>query len=44
MKGVEEMGAMGAFVGGVRAAAGGITAAVVFGYLAAVLFNPRMKR
>ncbi|MFO7154899.1 MAG: stage V sporulation protein AE [Caldicoprobacter oshimai] len=44
MKGVDEMGALGAFVGGVRAAAGGITAAVVFGYLAAVLFNPRMKR
>ncbi|MBM7581360.1 stage V sporulation protein AE [Caldicoprobacter guelmensis] len=44
MKGVDELGALGAFVGGVRAAAGGITAAVVFGYLAAVLFNPRMKR
>ncbi len=44
IKGVDEMGALGAFTGGVRAAAGGITAAVVFGYLAAVLFNPKMKR
>ncbi|MFS8500763.1 MAG: stage V sporulation protein AE [Caldicoprobacter sp.] len=44
MKGVDEMGVLGAFTGGVRAAAGGITAAVVFGYLAAVLFNPKMKR
>ncbi|MFO7295364.1 MAG: stage V sporulation protein AE [Clostridia bacterium] len=44
MKAVDEMGVLGAFTGGVRAAAGGITAAVVFGYLAAVLFNPKMKR
>ena len=44
MKAVDEMGALGAFIGGVRATAGGITAAVVFGYLAAVLFNPKMKR
>jgi len=44
MKAVDEMGVLGAFMGGVRAAAGGITAAVVFGYLAAVLFNPKMKR
>jgi len=44
IKAVNEMGALGAFTGGVRAAAGGITAAIVFGYLIAVLFNPKMKR
>jgi stage V sporulation protein AE len=44
IKAVNEMGVLGAFTGGVRAAAGGITAAIVFGYLIAVLFNPKMKR
>jgi stage V sporulation protein AE len=44
MKSVDEIGALGALTGGVKAAAGGITAAIVFGYLVAVLFNPRMKR
>ena len=34
---------LGAFTGGVTAAAGGIAAAVFFGYLAAVLFKPKMK-
>ena len=29
--------------GGVTAAAGGITAAIFFGYLAAILFKPKMK-
>jgi stage V sporulation protein AE len=44
MKSGDEIGALGALPGGVKAAAGGITAAIVFGYLVAVLFNPRMKR
>ncbi|MFA7077215.1 MAG: stage V sporulation protein AE [Syntrophomonas sp.] len=39
--GVQEKGILGAFTGGVAATAGGITAAIVFGYLAAVLFNPK---
>jgi len=39
--GVQEKGILGAFSGGVSATAGGITAAIVFGYLAAVLFNPK---
>ncbi|MGI5879286.1 MAG: stage V sporulation protein AE [Syntrophomonadaceae bacterium] len=38
---VEQKGLLGALSGGVEAAAAGITAAIVFGYLAAVLFNPR---
>ena len=40
---VAEKGVLGAFTGGVTAAAGGIAAAVFFGYLAAVLFKPKMK-
>ena len=43
IEGVKEMGILGAFTGGVTAAAGGIAAAVFFGYLAAVLFKPKMK-
>ena len=42
-KTVSEVGVLGAFTGGVTAAAGGIAAAVFFGYLAAVLFKPKMK-
>jgi stage V sporulation protein AE len=41
IKGVQEKGILGAFSGGVSATAAGITAAIVFGYLAAVLFNPQ---
>ena len=42
-KAVEEQGLLGAFTGGETAAAGGITAAVIFGYLAALLFKPKPK-
>jgi len=38
---VQEKGLLGVFSGGVEATAGGITAAIVFGYLMAVLFNPK---
>ena len=41
---VEESGILGAFTGGFTAAAGGVAAAVFFGYLAAVIFRPREKR
>lgn len=44
IKGVKESGILGAFTGGVKAAAGGITAAVVFGYIIAILFDPKAKR
>lgn len=40
---VQEKGALGAFIGGLQAAAGGISAAVFFGFLAAVLFQPKPK-
>ncbi len=37
-------GVLGAFTGGTKAAAGGIAAAIFFGYLNAVLFNPKTKK
>jgi stage V sporulation protein AE len=40
---VAEHGLIGAFTGGIQATAGGIAAAVFFGYLNAVLFNPKSK-
>lgn len=43
-KAVEETGLLGAFTGGFTAAAGGIAAAIFFGYLAAVIFKPREKK
>lgn len=41
IEGVKQKGILGAFSGGVEAAAAGICAAVVFGYIVAVLFNPK---
>ncbi|MBE5787828.1 MAG: stage V sporulation protein AE [Clostridiales bacterium] len=40
---VQEKGWLGAFTGGLTATAGGIAAAVFFGYLAALLFRPQPK-
>lgn len=40
---VASQGLLGAFIGGVKSAAGGITAAVFFGYLMALLFKPGDK-
>ena len=42
-KAVEEKGLLGAFTGGFTAAAGGIGAAVFFGYLVSVIFKPGDK-
>jgi len=41
---VKSSGALGAFTGGIKAAAGGIAAAVFFGYLNAILFTPKTKK
>ncbi len=41
IKAVQTRGLLGAFAGGIEAAAVGVVAAVVFGYAAAVLFNPK---
>ncbi len=38
-----EQGVLGAFTGGVTAAAGGIAAAVLFGALNALIFKPKTK-
>ncbi len=42
-KAVAEKGLLGAFTGGFTAAAGGICAAVFFGFLVAVIFKPSDK-
>lgn len=48
MKGVKEAvdqeGFMGLFSGGFKAGAVGTSAALVFGYLASLVFNPKMKK
>lgn len=38
---VDQEGLLGVFTGGLKAASGGITAAIVFGCLAAVFFKPK---
>lgn len=43
IKAVEEKGVLGAFTGGITATAGGVTAAIFFGYLAALIFTPKTK-
>lgn len=40
---VAESGILGAFTGGISSAAGGITAAIVCGFIAAVFFRPKDK-
>ena len=44
IEGVKQSGLIGAFTGGVKAAAGGIAAAIFFGYLAALISKPKMKK
>ena len=41
---VDEFGFIGIFMGGFKASAVGISAALVFGYLASLLFDPKMKK
>ena len=43
-KEVSEKGWLGVLTGGLTATAGGITAAVLFGFLAALVFRPGEKR
>lgn len=42
-KAVDEKGLLGVLTGGFTAMAGGVTAAVVLGYLASLVFNPKEK-
>jgi len=44
IKGVKESGIIGAFTGGIKAAAGGIAAAIFFGYIASLISKPKMKK
>lgn len=41
---VQNSGLLGAFIEGVKAAAGGIAAAIFFGYLASLISKPKMKK
>ncbi|QGU95007.1 stage V sporulation protein AE [Clostridium bovifaecis] len=43
MKEVDEKGFLGAFTGGIKGTAAGISAAILFGYLMALIFNPKSK-
>ncbi|WP_308780643.1 stage V sporulation protein AE [uncultured Clostridium sp.] len=43
IKAVEEKGLIGAFTGGITGTAAGITAAIFFGYIMALIFNPKTK-
>ncbi|MGE5630991.1 MAG: stage V sporulation protein AE [Caulobacteraceae bacterium] len=44
IKGVREAGILGAFTGGLKATAGGVAGAIFFGYIMAVIFNPKSKK
>lgn len=44
IEGVKESGIVGAFTGGVKASAGGIAAAIFFGYIASLLAKPKIKK
>ena len=41
---VKQDGILGAFTGGLKASAGGIAAAVFFGYIASLISKPKMKK
>ena len=41
---VKQQGVVGAFTGGLKASAGGIAAAVFFGYIASLISKPKMKK
>ena len=43
IEGAKELGILGAFSGGLSATAAGISAAVLFGWLAALIFRPKTK-
>ena len=41
---VKEAGIVGAFTGGIKSCAGGIAAAVFFGYIASLISKPKIKK
>lgn len=40
---VDKEGLIGTFLGGFKASAAGISAALIFGYIASLIFEPKMK-
>ena len=44
MQEIQQSGIIGAFTGGIKATAGGIAAAVFFGYIASLISKPKMKK
>ncbi|MCI6858317.1 MAG: stage V sporulation protein AE [Eubacterium sp.] len=44
MEAVNDEGFIGLFKGGLKAAAAGTSAALIFSYLAAIIFQPKMKK
>lgn len=44
IEGAKDQGLLGAFIGGVKASAGGIAAAVFFGYIASLVAKPKLKK
>jgi len=44
IEGAQNQGLLGAFIGGVKNSAGGIAAAVFFGYIASLLAKPKIKK
>lgn len=43
-EGVDQNGFLGIFMGGFKASAVGISAALIFSYLASIFFQPKMKK
>lgn len=43
MREIDEIGFIGIFTGGIKATSGGITSAIVFAFLMALIFNPKEK-
>lgn len=41
---IDQNGFLGTFMGGFKASAVGISAAIIFGYAASIVFNPKMKK
>jgi len=44
IEGVQNQGLLGAFTGGIKAASGGIAAAIFFGYIASLISKPKIKK
>lgn len=43
IEGAKTKGIIGAFTGGLEATAGGVAGAILFGYIMALIFNPKSK-